>query len=76
LEAERHEEYRRAAGLLRQGFNTLAIEVIVVIVGNDDDIDVRQIAQRDPANRNGEARREKIGSVSTLSPLACTKAVA
>ena len=33
-------------------------------------------ARRGPANENGDARSENIGSVSTLSPLACTKEVA
>ena len=80
LDAQRHDEKRRAAGLRGERAHARLVEMVVVVVRHDDGIDVRQIVDRDPRRHvplrseegSGDARSEKIGSVRTLLPPAWT----
>ena len=68
LQPQRHEEQRRAARLPRQMLDRLEIEMVVVIVGDHHDIDMRQVSKvecrRHHALGSGEGeRRRALGQV-------------
>ena len=84
LQSERHDEDRRAARLRRQRLHAGVVEMVIVVVRDDDRVDMRQVGERDagstwrfgPRKVTGDARCEKIGSVSTVAPPAWTSIVA
>lgn len=77
--AERHQE---RCSPVHHGSDRRSIEMIVVVMGNDGDVDPRQLAQRNwrriralgPIQLSGDNRSLHSGSMSTVTPSILTSA--
>ena len=85
LDAERHDEQRRAAGLGGERLDRRRIEMVVVVVRDQHRIDARQLGRgRAPAGPPASGRRttparrapDSTGSVSKLMPPICSSTLA